>query len=96
MNSTSEALYYNVPLVMIPLTSDQPLVANRVQELGAGISLNKLNLSATDMREALSEVLSNPFYKQQACLIGESLRQSGGYKRAAEIIMSHMAVITTI
>lgn len=94
MNSTSEALYYNVPLVMIPLTSDQPLVANRVQELGAGITLNKLNLSATDMREALSEVLSNPFYKQQACLIGESLRQSGGYKRAAEMIMSHMAVIT--
>lgn len=45
MNSTSEALYYNVPLVMIPLTSDQPLVANRVQELGAGITLNKLNLA---------------------------------------------------
>ncbi|MEK4006803.1 macrolide family glycosyltransferase [Paenibacillus sp. FSL H3-0333] len=96
MNSTSEALYYNVPLVMIPLTSDQPLVANRVQELGAGITLNKLNLSATDMREALLEVLSNPLYKQQACLIGESLRQSGGYKRAAEMIMSHMAVITNI
>ncbi|MEC0128368.1 macrolide family glycosyltransferase [Paenibacillus pabuli] len=93
MNSTSEALYYNVPLVMIPLTSDQPLVANRVQELGAGITLNKHNLSATDLREALSEVLSNPSYKQQACLIGESLRQSGGYKRAAEMIMSHMASV---
>jgi len=93
MNSTSEALYYNVPLVMIPLTSDQPLVANRVQELGAGITLNKHNLSATDLREVLAEVLSNPFYKQQAYLIGESLRQAGGYKRAAEMIMNHFAKV---
>lgn len=91
MNSASEALYYNVPLVMIPLTSDQPLVANRVEELGAGITLNKHKLSAADMRETLLEVLSNPSYKQQACIIGESLRQAGGYKRAAEMIMSHMA-----
>jgi len=91
MNSASEALYYNVPLVMIPLTSDQPLVANRVKELGAGITLNKYQLSATNMREALLEVLSNPSYKQQACMIGESLRQAGGYQQAAKFIISHMA-----
>ncbi|WP_339199865.1 macrolide family glycosyltransferase [Paenibacillus sp. FSL P4-0176] len=90
MNSTSEALYYNVPMVMIPLTSDQPLVANRVQELGAGITLNKHNLSATNLREALTEVLHNSLYRRQAYLIGESLRQAGGYTRAAEMIMSHM------
>ncbi|PWW34421.1 MULTISPECIES: macrolide family glycosyltransferase [Paenibacillus] len=93
MNSTSEALYYNVPLVMIPLTSDQPLVANRVEELGAGITLDKHNLSPTGLREALAEVLSNPYYKQQAYLIGESLRQAGGYKRAADMIMNHFAKV---
>ncbi|PQP85192.1 glycosyl transferase [Paenibacillus sp. PCH8] len=93
MNSTSEALYYNVPLVMIPLTSDQPLVANRVQELGAGITLNKHNLSATDLREALVEVLHNSLYKHQAYLIGESLRQAGGYKQAAKMIMNHFAKV---
>ncbi|WP_236703155.1 hypothetical protein [Paenibacillus xylanivorans] len=43
------------------------------------------------MREALAEVLSNPLYKQQAYLIGESLWQAGGYKRAVEMIMSHLA-----
>ncbi|SMF85761.1 glycosyltransferase, MGT family [Paenibacillus uliginis N3/975] len=93
MNSTSEALYNNVPLVMIPLTSDQPLVANRVQELGAGVTLNKHTLSATDLREALTEILSNPLYKKQAHLIGESLRNAGGYKRAAEMIMNHFAKV---
>jgi len=93
MNSTSEALYNNVPLVMIPLTSDQPLVANRVQELGAGVILNKHTLSATDLREALTEILSNPLYKKQAHLIGESLRNAGGYKRAAEMIMNQFAKV---
>ncbi|MNW23955.1 Oleandomycin glycosyltransferase [compost metagenome] len=93
MNSTCEALYYNVPLVMIPLTSDQPLVASRVQELGAGITLDKHNLTTTVLREALEEILGNPLYREQAYLIGESLRQAGGYKRAAEIIMNHFAKV---
>ena len=88
MNSTSEALYYNVPLVMIPLTSDQPLVANRVQELGAGIAVEKHKLTPEALRAALLEVLNDSTYKQQAHVIGESLRQAGGYKQAADAIMS--------
>ncbi len=92
MNSTSEALYYNVPLVMIPLTSDQPLVAKRVQELGAGITLDKNNLSPAALRAALAEVLGNPAYKQQAHVIGESLRQAGGYKRAADAITNYFGI----
>ena len=36
MNSSSEALYYGVPLVVIPVTGDQPFVAKRLTEVGAG------------------------------------------------------------
>ncbi|AJS60876.1 macrolide family glycosyltransferase [Paenibacillus sp. IHBB 10380] len=91
MNSTSEALYYNVPLVMLPLTSDQPLVARRVQELGAGVIVDKDNLTPEALRTALLEVLNNASYKQQACVIGETLRQAGGYKQAAAAIMNFFA-----
>lgn len=91
MNSTSEALYYNVPLVMLPLTSDQPLVARRVQELGAGVIVDKNNLTPEALRTALLEVLNNASYKQQACVIGETLRQAGGYKQAAAAIMNFFA-----
>ncbi|MDN4618116.1 hypothetical protein QCD85_08405 [Paenibacillus sp. PsM32] len=76
--------------MIIKVKSNQSLVANRVQELGAGMTLNKHHLSAIDMRAALLEVLTNPSYKEQACIIGESLRQAGGYQKAAEMIMSHM------
>ena len=36
MNSVSEALYYGVPLLVIPQSADQPWVAKRVAQLGAG------------------------------------------------------------
>jgi MGT family glycosyltransferase len=93
MNSTSEALYYNVPQVMIPLTSDQPIVASRVQELGAGVVVDKNELTPASLRAALLEVLSHPTYKEQAHVIGESLRQAGGYRHAADTVMSHFSTI---
>lgn len=88
MNSTSEALYYDVPLVMIPLTSDQPMVAQQVQELGAGVIVDKNELAPAVLRNALLEVLNQSSYKQHARAIGESLRQAGGYERAAEMVMN--------
>ncbi|HEX2926352.1 MAG TPA: macrolide family glycosyltransferase, partial [Ruminiclostridium sp.] len=36
MNSTNEGLYYSVPLIVVLHFFDQPIVAYRVQELGAG------------------------------------------------------------
>ncbi|MFW5438628.1 macrolide family glycosyltransferase [Paenibacillus apiarius] len=88
MNSTSEALYYDVPLVMIPLTSDQPMVAQQVQKLGAGVIVDKDELTPAVLRNALLEVLNQSSYKQHARAIGESLRQAGGYERAAEMVMN--------
>ncbi|WP_442789489.1 nucleotide disphospho-sugar-binding domain-containing protein [Paenibacillus sp. CAA11] len=40
MNSTSESLYYGVPLIVLPQSADQPIVARCVDEIGAGIHLN--------------------------------------------------------
>ncbi|MBD8500114.1 macrolide family glycosyltransferase [Paenibacillus arenosi] len=88
MNSASEALYYDVPLVTIPLTSDQPMVAKRVEELGAGIYLDKKSLTAEGLRSALLQVLQEESYKKQAKQIGDSFREAGGYKEAANRLMS--------
>ncbi|MGR6764051.1 macrolide family glycosyltransferase [Paenibacillus sp. T2-29] len=93
MNSASEALYYNVPMVLVPMTSDQPIVANRVQELGAGIAVNKNELTPAILKAALVEVLNQAIYKQQAHVVGQSLRQAGGYTYAADAIMSRFSTI---
>ena len=91
MNSVSEALYFDVPLVMIPMTSDQPFVAGRVKELGAGIVLDQHHLNAIQLQEAIMETLYNPIYKEQAHLIGKSLKEAGGCTFAATAIMQQFA-----
>ncbi|MEY8323459.1 glycosyltransferase [Lachnospiraceae bacterium 54-11] len=45
MNSVSESLYYQVPLIMHPLTSEQIGVAARTAQLGAELLLKKESLA---------------------------------------------------
>ena len=85
MNSSSEGLYNSVPLVVVPQFGDQPVVAKRVEELGAGIALME-NRSVQAIRSAVNKILSDDSYKENAKKIGESLKACGGYKKAAEAI----------
>ncbi|PEU95672.1 glycosyl transferase [Bacillus cereus] len=86
MNSSSEALYYGVPLVVIPVTGDQPLVAKRVNEVGAGIRLNRKELTSELLRESVKKVMNDVTFKENSRKVGESLRKAGGYKRAVDEI----------
>ncbi|WML32864.1 macrolide family glycosyltransferase [Clostridium sp. OS1-26] len=88
MNSTSEALYYEVPLVMIPLMNDQYSIAQRVKELGAGSLLDIQHLSVENLKEAVGEVFNNPNYKENAIKISSSFRNAGGYVKAADEIIT--------
>lgn len=90
MNSTNEALYHQVPLVMLPAGNDQPIIAQRVEELGAGIRLNIDTVSPKELRQAVNEVIENPTYQQHAAKISESFQNSGGYKRAVDTIQQFM------
>ncbi len=86
MNSVNESLYYEVPLVMYPQTSEQGGVANRVLQLGAGRILGKINSSA--ILEAVKEVLENPAYKENVIRISDSFHRCMGAKAAADKILS--------
>ncbi|KEK25025.1 macrolide family glycosyltransferase [Bacillus gaemokensis] len=94
MNSSSEALYYGVPLVVIPVTGDQPFVAKRVEELRAGIQLNRTKLTAEMLREAVEKVLEDKSFKESSREIGESLQAAGGYKRAVDEIVTFTSTFT--
>lgn len=89
MNSVNEALYYGVPLVVIPQNADQPLVARRVHELGAGVVLNPDEVSAETLKESVTRVLDDPSFREEAERVGASLRAAGGYRQAAAEILDH-------
>ena len=86
MNSTSEALYYKVPLVLFPQTPEQGAVAKRTEELGAGIRLK--SVSEDDILTSLKTVLNDPEYKNNAAKISESFHACGGTKEAIAILES--------
>ena len=86
MNSASEGLYFEVPLILCPQTPEQGAVAMRTEELGAGIPIK--TGTAEEIRNAVNTVLSDPKYKKAAVKISESFKGSGGAKEAREFMES--------
>ena len=86
MNSVSEALYYGVPLVMLPQTSEQGGVAERVRQLGAGVPVKKATASA--IAEAVRTVLEDLSYRENAKLLSVDFQNSPGAAGAADKIES--------
>ncbi|MCQ6567921.1 macrolide family glycosyltransferase [Bacillus mycoides] len=86
MNSTHEGIYNGVPLVVIPQSADQPVIAKQVESLGAGVKLQMQGLTADQLSESVEIVLNNPSCKEAALNLKESLRKSGGYKQAVDEI----------
>ena len=85
MNSVSESLYFGVPLVMLPQTSEQSGVAERVLQLGAGIKLTKSD--AASILGAINKICEDSSYTQKAAVISESFRNCSGAKGAADKII---------
>lgn len=85
MNSVSESLYYEVPLIMYPQTSEQSGVAARVLQLGAGIRLEETSPLA--IREAVNRVLEEKSYQENARKISEGFKECTGAKGAADKIL---------
>lgn len=89
MNSVHEALYFGVPMVLVPQAADQHMVAERVASLGAGINLGGEKLNAPILAKAVRQVTAAGFANRSAEL-GATLHTSGGHTRAADLIQEAM------
>lgn len=88
MNSVNEGLYYTVPLVLFPQTTEQGGVAQRVSDLKAGLYLKED--SPEGIKKTVENVLKNPVYKENAAKIAKSFRRAGGAKMAADVIVTFL------
>ena len=66
--------------MLFPQTPEQGAVAKRTEELGAGVMLK--SISEEDVMQALTRVLTEPAYRENAVRISDSFRSSGGAKEA--------------
>ena len=85
MNSVNEALYFGVPLLMLPQTAEQKGVARRVEQLGAGVILKKYSVKA--IFESVSGLLGGEEYYNNASNISKGFRKCSGANGAVQKIL---------
>lgn len=85
-NTLNEALYFDLPLIALPLAWDQGVNAELVTHHGCGLKFDYRTLAPSELLDAATEVLGQPEYRKNAASLGESLRRGGGTKRAADLI----------
>lgn len=84
MNSVNEALYFGVPMVLVPQTPEQAGVANRTEELGAGKRLDSDR--PEELLTAVQSVLKEASYRKAAEKLAKGFHEAGGAKAAADKI----------
>ena len=82
-NTVCESLAHGVPLVVLPIRDDQPIVAQQVVDAGAGVRVRFARVTAPELAGALAAVLEDPSYRRAARRVQASFAAAGGAEEAA-------------
>jgi MGT family glycosyltransferase len=85
-NSVHQALYYGVPLLMVPQQVEQGLIAARIVELGAGLLLHRRRVTPERVSHLADELLGDASYRARSAALGAALHKAGGAQPAAEAL----------
>ena len=85
MNSVMEAIYYGVPMVVVPQQPEQAMTA-RVAELGLGVALEPEQATAGALRDAVTTISGDAGYRNRLAHTQQAARDGDGYLRAADAI----------
>lgn len=84
-NTTTEAVHFGKPMVLLPLFWDQYDNAQRMDETGFGVRLPAYSFTEAGLAAALDTVLS-PAVRARAAAAGERVRARNGLRRGADVI----------
>lgn len=87
MNSVLETLGLGLPMVVIPIAFEQSAVAARLERAGVARALSR-RASARQLAGAIAEVRRSPGFRERAEAVRVEIRESGGVRRAADLIES--------
>jgi UDP:flavonoid glycosyltransferase YjiC (YdhE family) len=82
LGSVAGAMSFGVPLVCMPGERDQPLNAQRVVDLGAGVALDA-SAASGEIATAIERVLSDEGYRDAARALAQASKEQGGADAAA-------------
>jgi MGT family glycosyltransferase len=85
-NTTTEALHFGKPMIVLPLFWDQYDNAQRVAELGFGARLSTYGFSDDELIGAVDRLLGDDALRARMDDIGRAIRAREGLRRGADII----------
>ena len=84
-NGVHESLHSGVPLIVLPLMTEQVANAGRVHNHHLGIHLNRNTLSAEQITKSIQEIDSGD-YRENVRTIQKMFAQAGGVEKAADLV----------
>jgi MGT family glycosyltransferase len=85
-NTTTEALHFGKPMIVLPLFWDQYDNAQRVDETGFGVRLPTYAFTDADLRGAINRLLGDVGLRNRLVAIGAGIRAKDGVAKAAAAI----------
>lgn len=85
-NTTTEALHFGKPMILLPLFWDQYDNAQRMDELGYGVRLQTYAFTDEEMVAALDRLLGDADLRDRMARTGEAIRDRDGLRAGADVI----------
>ncbi|XP_064596981.1 UDP-glucuronosyltransferase 2B18-like [Liolophura sinensis] len=85
LSGVQEAMYHGVPMVIVPMFSDQPDNAIRVEAHGYGVRLDPFNLTAASIVAAVKSVISDKRMADRMRDLSQKLKFDQSYMSAREM-----------
>jgi len=84
--TVGESLANGVPLVVVPIRDDQPIVAQQVVDASAGVRVRFGRVHPDGLRRAVESALYEPRLRAGAAEVRDAVAGAGGPRRAADRI----------
>lgn len=91
MNSVNEALYYGVPMIVLPFGLDQPLVGRELQRRKLGRVIAPRALTAERLWRTAKDLLRDPEAREARLAMKRKARASGGNREVTRCILEDLA-----
>jgi MGT family glycosyltransferase len=94
-NTTTEAMHFGKPMIVLPLFWDQYDNAQRVHELGFGVRLPTYSFTDAELTAAVERILADTVLRERIAAVGADIRARDGLRKGAAIIeqvgLEHLA-----
>ena len=91
MNSVNEALYYGVPMIVLPFGLDQPLVGRELERRKLGRVIAPRALTAARLWRTAKELLRDPEARKARLAMKHKMQASGGNREVTRRILEDLA-----